>query len=372
MTGPGRHLRPGYILAGIGCLTLVLASVGMGLQIPPGYRGMFLGSSAVLISITLAVVASTQDTRSLRLDKKSRTIRLASLSLAVLALLLAYRYQEILALIPFNNQMDPHRGQPPVAFLPFVLPRAVRDLVDLKGSRELAVDHFTPHQIHDLLSPFPFPRLLTAGIMALTYGAIFAGIASVGAQAFQSFNSQSGRPAKPLRTESELAEAHRRVRPELAGKPFAAFISHASADEASARTICDYLEDRGLRCWIAPRDLPAGGDWSEEILRGVQMCKALVILVSSAANQSLYVISEVQSAAQHRKKFFPLFLENVDPVPGIGLPIKPFHWVHVGTPPVTSRLDEVIQALTAMTVADVGPPSTPSAPQLPAGMPKDS
>jgi hypothetical protein len=38
----------------------------------------------------------------------------------------------------------------------------------------------------------------------------------------------------------------------------AAFVSYAAADKATADTLTHWLEDRGIRCWIAPRDVPAG------------------------------------------------------------------------------------------------------------------
>lgn len=34
------------------------------------------------------------------------------------------------------------------------------------------------------------------------------------------------------------------------------FISYASHDNAVADAACAILEDRGIRCWIVPRDTP--------------------------------------------------------------------------------------------------------------------
>jgi len=39
------------------------------------------------------------------------------------------------------------------------------------------------------------------------------------------------------------------------------FVSYAHADAARAGAICDALERDGLRCWIAPRAVPAGRAW---------------------------------------------------------------------------------------------------------------
>ena len=39
------------------------------------------------------------------------------------------------------------------------------------------------------------------------------------------------------------------------------FISHSSKDKQTADAICHYLEQNGIRCWIAPRDILPGEDW---------------------------------------------------------------------------------------------------------------
>ncbi|MDR0948902.1 MAG: toll/interleukin-1 receptor domain-containing protein, partial [Lachnospiraceae bacterium] len=39
------------------------------------------------------------------------------------------------------------------------------------------------------------------------------------------------------------------------------FISHSSVDKSIANAICHTLEANGMRCWIAPRDIPAGTNY---------------------------------------------------------------------------------------------------------------
>src|SRR5262249_44295636 len=47
----------------------------------------------------------------------------------------------------------------------------------------------------------------------------------------------------------------------------AAFISHAKDDQKRAREIATSLEERGLKCWIAPRDVRPGQSYGDEIIR---------------------------------------------------------------------------------------------------------
>jgi hypothetical protein len=39
------------------------------------------------------------------------------------------------------------------------------------------------------------------------------------------------------------------------------FISHSSKDKLTADAICHSLEQNGIRCWIAPRDVRAGANY---------------------------------------------------------------------------------------------------------------
>jgi hypothetical protein len=44
------------------------------------------------------------------------------------------------------------------------------------------------------------------------------------------------------------------------------FLSHSSADKATAQAVLEGLEGRGIRCWIAPRDIAAGSEYGQEIV----------------------------------------------------------------------------------------------------------
>ena len=48
------------------------------------------------------------------------------------------------------------------------------------------------------------------------------------------------------------------------------FISYASRDKAAADTICGGLEQRSIRCWMAPRDIVPGVPWAESIIDAIE------------------------------------------------------------------------------------------------------
>ena len=64
------------------------------------------------------------------------------------------------------------------------------------------------------------------------------------------------------------------------------FVSHSSLDKAVADAIVARLETAGIWCWVAPRDVPAGSVWSEEIVRALETGHLMVIVLSGDAAES--------------------------------------------------------------------------------------
>jgi|GEM_PF-4206642 len=108
---------------------------------------------------------------------------------------------------------------------------------------------------------------------------------------------------------------------------FSAFISYAKADRESAEEICASLESRGFRCWIAPRDVRAGREYGNEIIRGIEQSRCLVLVLSEAANESHFVRREVERAVSKRKPVFPIRIEEVLPSPALELFVSTTHWI---------------------------------------------
>lgn len=108
---------------------------------------------------------------------------------------------------------------------------------------------------------------------------------------------------------------------------YAAFISYSSKDDAIAQQFRALLEARGLKCWIAPRDLVPGRDWASEIVRGIDNSGSLVLLVSPRSNASKQVLKEVDQALQREKPVLPIMLEKVLLAPSLNYYIATIHWI---------------------------------------------
>lgn len=78
------------------------------------------------------------------------------------------------------------------------------------------------------------------------------------------------------------------------------FISYSSHEKDTADTVCTYLENHGKKCWIAPRDIPAGTEYGEEIINGLESSDALVLIFSKASNESQHVMREVERAVNKK------------------------------------------------------------------------
>jgi hypothetical protein len=88
------------------------------------------------------------------------------------------------------------------------------------------------------------------------------------------------------------------------------FISFSSRDAAVAHAACAAIEKSGPRCWIAPRDITPGMDWSEAILSGITTCRVMVLVFSHHANVSPQVSPATAS------KCSPLRLSTRSLLPG--------------------------------------------------------
>jgi hypothetical protein len=122
------------------------------------------------------------------------------------------------------------------------------------------------------------------------------------------------------------------------------FISHSSADRQIADTVCEYLEAKGITCWIAPRNILPGEEWGDSILRGINGCHIMVIIFSQAANDSGPVRSEVDRAANARKVLLPFRIENVQPTGAMEFHIGRRHWLDAYTKPLSRHLDLLARA----------------------------
>lgn len=114
------------------------------------------------------------------------------------------------------------------------------------------------------------------------------------------------------------------------------FISHSNKDKTTAEAICHCLEANGIRCWIAPRDIQFGSDWTEGITKGISSCKVFVLVFSDSANTSDHVRREVAKAFSLGLAVIPFRTENVAPNRSLSYFLETVHWLDAFPSPAES------------------------------------
>ncbi len=120
------------------------------------------------------------------------------------------------------------------------------------------------------------------------------------------------------------------------------FISHSSKDKPIADSVCATLEQAGVRCWIAPRDIPAGADWPAEIVKAIADCSVLVLIFSAHSNASQQVAREIGQAASEEKTILPFRTAAVDAEGSLKYYLRNTHWLDALDPPLERRLQELL------------------------------
>jgi hypothetical protein len=120
------------------------------------------------------------------------------------------------------------------------------------------------------------------------------------------------------------------------------FISHSNQDKTIAEAICHRLEANGIRCWIAPRDIEFGSDWTEGITRGISSCKVFVLVFSDSANTSDHVRREVAKAFSLGLAVIPFRVENVAPNRSLSYFLETVHWLDAFPSPTETYFDALV------------------------------
>lgn len=107
------------------------------------------------------------------------------------------------------------------------------------------------------------------------------------------------------------------------------FISYSSADSPVATAICTALENRGLYCWIASRDVGPGEDFQAAIVQAIRAAGVMVLVFSQNANNSDEIKKELVLASQNNVVIIPARVENVVPNDLLAYQLATRQWVNL-------------------------------------------
>ena len=95
---------------------------------------------------------------------------------------------------------------------------------------------------------------------------------------------------------------------------YSCFISYSAKDQEFAEHLHSDLQNKGVRCWFAPHDLPIGSKTWDAIDEAIKLRDKLLLILSKNSIESDWVEDEVQKAfAEERdRKELVLFPVRID------------------------------------------------------------
>lgn len=121
------------------------------------------------------------------------------------------------------------------------------------------------------------------------------------------------------------------------------FISYATADRLFADIICSRLETENLKCWIAPRDMTPGQDWSRALVDAINSASVLVVVLSSQTSRSKHVPREVDQADRNGKVIIPICVEDCELSGQLAYYLEGLHAIRSKTR--QESVDELVRAV---------------------------
>lgn len=88
------------------------------------------------------------------------------------------------------------------------------------------------------------------------------------------------------------------------------FISYKTEDIQRAKSVRRLLEQNGISCWMGDADIHASNSYTKDITAAIKQCRVFLLMLSSAAQESTYVRSELECAVSGKKRILTVLIEN--------------------------------------------------------------
>ena len=126
------------------------------------------------------------------------------------------------------------------------------------------------------------------------------------------------------------------------------FISYSSRDQQVADAVCAALESKAVRCWMAPRDIPAGASWGAAIIEGIEDSHLLLLVFSEHSNQSAQVLREVERAVAKKRPLVPLRIDRTNMGKAFEYFLASCHWLDATDGALEAHLGTLTSTIRAM------------------------
>lgn len=126
--------------------------------------------------------------------------------------------------------------------------------------------------------------------------------------------------------------------------PNPVFISYSSREAKIANQLVSYLESNGIPCWIAPRDIASGHDYTDSIDQAIKRCSGFVLIFSAHSAKSVWVKKELTLGVSHNKNIIPFKISDTELDGGLNFMLNNLQWI-VATDHPADHFPEVVQGL---------------------------
>ncbi len=149
------------------------------------------------------------------------------------------------------------------------------------------------------------------------------------------------------------------------------FISHSQKDKAVADAVCAALEQSRVRCWMAPRDIPAGKTWASAIIAGIEESQVMVLVFSADSNNSEQVLREVERAVAKSVVILPFRIDDTAMSKDMEYFLSARHWLDALAQPLEAHLEHLVKRVRGLLEEqrDIKPTPAAATPDKPAPEP---
>jgi TIR domain len=133
------------------------------------------------------------------------------------------------------------------------------------------------------------------------------------------------------------------------------FISHAYKDKGIADAICGKLESANVRCWIAPRNISAGEDWTKAIRHAISSTRVVILVFSENSNAAPHMGREIANAFYAGRIIIPFRLGNAHPRRDFLFYLGNARWFESVDPPAEQNLEALTACIKGMLVGGAAP-----------------
>lgn len=125
------------------------------------------------------------------------------------------------------------------------------------------------------------------------------------------------------------------------------FISYSTKNVEAAKAVCHALEENGIRCWIAPRDIPPGMNYGDLIDTAIISSKVFLLVYSSDSLESQWCNGELNVAFTEGKTIVPYRIEPAPLKGAMRVILSQTHWID-SYPDYKSRFSDLVQTIACM------------------------